>query len=451
MRFKSLRLRLILPLLLASMIAAMIVASLSSYLGRQWAIREVKERFYGIEKTAREASFPLTTSVVSSLAKLTQTELVTVDQDYVVLASTVPHNDVTLPSRPVNIESPEFIEVGEHRFLLSSFTGVAGDSIDRTHRVFVLFDQSRIDAASQRAALLPLLTGLSTIAVLTAVMVGVSGRLARRLGTLKQQVGHVATGDFDSSVSDCSSDEIGQLGNAVNIMAGRLRQLWTEVNRQQREKLLHQISAGMAHQLRNTLTGARMAIELHQASCPDEDQEDVDVAIRELQSAEDYVKRLMLVGTGESTADTPQLVLPCLRDIESSMTIVAKHLRVDLQWEIDSGLEGLLVKDGPSFSAAVSNLTLNAMQVAKHVCIHSKLLGKRSCVVEVIDDGPGIDEAIADSLFEPFVSSKPEGMGLGLPLVQRSANDLNGKVKWKRVDDQTIFELVCEVTKEPVD
>ena len=64
----------------------------------------------------------------------------------------------------------------------------------------------------------------------------------------------------------------------------------------------------------------------------------------------------------------------------------------------------------------------------------------------VRDNGPGIAELIQDELFEPFVSTKPEGLGLGLALVRRAAEYLGGHVRWKRENGSTIFEFTSVVT-----
>lgn len=48
--------------------------------------------------------------------------------------------------------------------------------------------------------------------------------------------------------------------------------------------------------------------------------------------------------------------------------------------------------------------------------------------VRVSDNGPGVDPAVADHLFEPFVTSKPAGQGLGLALVRRMVSDMNGRI-----------------------
>ena len=52
--------------------------------------------------------------------------------------------------------------------------------------------------------------------------------------------------------------------------------------------------------------------------------------------------------------------------------------------------------------------------------------------LRVSDNGPGIDAALRDHIFEPFVTSKKSGQGLGLALVRRLVGDMNGRVTYER-------------------
>ncbi len=455
LRFATLRARFLLPLLGTALIAAVIVAVVSARMGRRWAMQEVQARFAGIESTLGESAFPLTASVLQSLADLTGTELVTMASDDSLLSETLSLSSRDLPTlqkelRESSATKQEVVSVADHSFLSFKFRR-SGKTLqnDRVASVLVLFDQDRIDESSRRAALLPLVTGLSTIVFLTTVMLGITRSLVRRLVRLQQGVQRVAAGDFLVAVSDETIDEVGQLGTAVDSMSRQLSRLWDQVHRQQGAKLLHQIAGGMAHQLRNTLTGSRMAIELHRQHCPADEKDDVDVAVRQMEVAEDYVRRLLMLGSGQQDQEQPSKLLDCLNDVRSSHAAVAKHLRVDLQWNDEGVEDGVVVADGPSFSAAISNLILNALQSATSVEVVASVDGG-TCVVEVADNGPGVDAAIADELFEPFVTSKPEGMGLGLPLVKRAAEQLGGQVSWRRENGFTRFRFECIVTTKRV-
>ena len=88
-RFQSLRVRLLLPLLAVAVIASLGVAAASYWLGDRWGRQQVALRYQEIETTLSNASFPLTPLVVKSIADLTGTELITVDENRKVLQSSL--------------------------------------------------------------------------------------------------------------------------------------------------------------------------------------------------------------------------------------------------------------------------------------------------------------------------------------------------------------------------
>jgi signal transduction histidine kinase len=426
--FRSLRLRLLLPIIATALLAAVVVATASYWLGARWAQQELASRFAAIRSTLTHANYPLNAMVLDSLAQLTQTELIGLDQRNQIVHSTVEIQDQTAfnPSSSSGVTTTN----DNRRYRVFTFP-VAADRQDRVASVAVLFAEVQIDASRRRAALLPLVTFV------------LASRLVRRIGKLQQQVESVASGNFLSTVSDEGGDELGRLGTAVDSMAGQLNQLWKQVNREQGEKLLHQIASGLAHQLRNSLTGARMAVELHAKDCRSGDQEGLEVAVHQIEVSEDHVRRLLLAASGRQDEDRPMNILKCFEDVRHSLSPIAKHLRVEVEWTVDENLnirESTELPDGPTWIAAVTNLVHNAMQAGDVVKVELKLLGSGARLL-VIDNGAGIPDSIAKELFEPFVTSKPEGMGLGLSVVQRAAERLGGAVRWRRENERTIFEL----------
>ncbi len=455
MSFRSLRIRLLAPLVVCSLLAAVGVAAASYGLAERWATRDLQARWVGIQRTLSQSNFPLNSAVLRLLAELTQSELVTFASDGEVLQQTIDAPAATLVDLQQDLAASDnasetavvqTLKLPDRRYLAYRFeTRNPSLRSDRVGSVLILFDESLLRDARRRAAILPLATGLSTIVALASITLVVTERMVRRIAALQRRVELVAAGDFESSVSDNNGDELGRLGAAVEAMARQLKQLWATVHRQEGQKLLHQIAGGMAHQLRNSLTGARMAIELHADECGQSNDEGVQVAIGQIEQAEDYVRRLLMVASGRQDKDQPADAMTCLQDVRTSLSPIARHLNVNVGWDLESQIATHRVKDGATLSAAVSNLVLNAMQTADDVQVLATIRNQQWLHVSVSDNGPGVAEELIDQLFEPFVTSKPEGLGLGLPVVSRAAEHLDGRVVWMRRGDRTVFDFYARI------
>lgn len=451
--FRSLRLRLLLPLAAVSLMVAIAVAIGSYWQGDRWARQQIATRYHDVAETLSGAPFPLYGQVIQSLANLTDTQLLALRSDGSIAAASIEiesrllPNEIAKATKATEPDAP--IRIGDQLYRYGIFPrGGPAASSDGVQRVVVLFAESRLRESRLRAAALPLVTGLSTVFLLTTVALFLVSRLVRRLTRLSQQVDEIAQGNFGAPIDTGRHDEVGLLGRAVDRMSGQLQQMWQSLTRTQGEKLLHQIAGGLAHQLRNSLTGARMAVELHRNKCQSNDQQTLDVALSQLEQTEDAVRRLLLVAAGKQDADRPGTVDVAISDVQKSLSPTADHLRIPIQWDVDPLLRGQIVCDAPSLTAALSNLVLNAIQVASSVRV---VATRQNDLVQisVVDDGPGPPDEIAEELFQPFVTSKPEGLGLGLPLVARAAQRLGGQVDWSRSDVQTEFLLTAEITDPP--
>src|SRR5262249_19151490 len=65
----------------------------------------------------------------------------------------------------------------------------------------------------------------------------------------------------------------------------------------------------------------------------------------------------------------------------------------------------------------------------------------RRAILEICDSGPGVSKEVAERLFEPFVTGKPEGVGLGLAVARQVAEAHGGCITWERRGDCTCFRV----------
>jgi signal transduction histidine kinase len=230
-----------------------------------------------------------------------------------------------------------------------------------------------------------------------------------------------------------------------------LQRLWKTVQRQEREQLIHRMAAGLAHQLRNSLTGAKMAIDIVASGQRDQNQssEALEVATREIQRTEGYVQRILSLSSKREMDSRPQSVHECLRPVRESLRLIAEHHHVKLDWDMKLQSQEIVVSDGAALASAIENLVLNALQaggtqIGVVVNREESQVGAPLLCFEIRDNGPGpLDETV--DLFEPFYSTKPEGLGLGLALVKRATENLGGHVSWKREQGWTIFTMKVPV------
>lgn len=504
MRLHSLKARLILPLLVVSCVAASLVAIVSYWMAQRATASQLDQRFTAIRRSIEQTNFPLSRGVLLTLSELTSASWVTLgaggevlegrvadSQDWMTTAdrerwagllSNVPAIDRTSDNGNDRATILKVSSKVYHvkRFRMANVPRRTGDAVSSgkttgdwrgggatVHDVVVMFDDVDWRDMRLQAAAAPLVTGLSTILLISSVALFLAGRLVLRLKRLQREVEAIAQGNFSSQLAPGPEDEIGRLGMAVETMAMQLKQMWDALGRQHGQRLLHQIAAGLAHNLRNTLTGARMAVELHaqehqrhnRDSDPAsaaigidtiDDGEGLRIAIQQLEQAEDYVRRLLLVSKGKQDVDRPATVGESLRGVIDSLGNTAKHLGVGLNWSFTNDVDAAMVADGPTLTSAVTNLVWNGLQAGKHVDVNATIvsdghsqasLNGSRIQINVVDDGPGPSPDVVNTLFEPLVTTKPEGLGLGLPLVKRAAESLGGDVGWQRRDQRTVFTL----------
>jgi signal transduction histidine kinase len=307
----------------------------------------------------------------------------------------------------------------------------------------VLYPESSWREARRGAAQVPLILGAGALALMAAATTWIAHRISARVRGLEQQVARIAEGDFrDLSGGDSrQSDEIQDLAASINRMCGQLRQMSTTIRDSERAQLLAQIAAGLAHQLRNALTGARLSIQLHEKRCEQARTEpSMRVALRQLALVEEQVRGLLTLGHVERRphcqADLGHIVQEVALLLQPSceharVTVLLPHQQPTAWAELDE----------PGVRAAVLNLALNAIEAAgAGGSVALEVVKSLSAwTIRVSDTGPGPPSSTRESLFEPFVTSKPEGIGLGLALAKQVAEAHHGSLSWMRESGWTRF------------
>jgi signal transduction histidine kinase len=158
-------------------------------------------------------------------------------------------------------------------------------------------------------------------------------------------------------------------------------------------------------------------------------------AIGDTKRAADIVRRLKAMFTGDEISKVGIALGPTIKDVVKLVDSEAMAREITVRID-DSRSLPLVVGDRVQIQQCVLNLLMNALDATAQV-----KSGPREVTIEigpekdgwigisVRDSGGGVDPSIADHIFEPFITTKPKGMGLGL-LVTRSIVDDHGGRIW---------------------
>jgi signal transduction histidine kinase len=242
-------------------------------------------------------------------------------------------------------------------------------------------------------------------------------------------------------------DELRALAVSINRMTERLSQYEREVRRSEQLRTLGQLGAGMAHQLRNAATGGRMAIELHQRQCAAAGGEDLEVALRQLRLMESYLQRFLTLSRPKSQVHEIVPLADLVDDVCALVRPACLHAGIDLT--ALKPAEPLCVQgDAEELRQLAVNLVLNAVDATSgherspaRIVVALEPIDAGRCALCVCDTGPGPSAEVSARLFEPFVTGKPEGTGLGLFVARQIAEDHGGSIRWQRSEGMTEFRV----------
>jgi signal transduction histidine kinase len=442
-RGRSLSRQLVVPVVGLVLAAVLANVAVSAWLAARRSLAAARTGQEQLAAALREARVPLTPQVLDTLHALTGSHFIVWDAtSRTPGAATLPRSDLpadTVAVLAADVGGVTVLAGRPHRVGVARAAGV------RPETVLVLTPVASPWRTTLDALWPVLAVAAATLAVLVPLSLRTTGRLARRIGAIERHVARIAGGEFGHTLppaATADADEVGRLVAGVNRMSATLDTLRGELVAGERQRLLGQLAAGFAHELRNAVTGAKLAIDLHRRRCPAGAADDsLGVASRQLDILEEEVRGLLALGRQEQAPQAPLAVDSLLTEVCELTAPRCHYAGVRVELGPATGLTILGRRD--ALRAALVNLALNAIDATGRdgrLRIGAATAGA-TLVLAVEDDGPGPPEAIRDSLHEPFVTGKPEGIGLGLAVAKAVAEAHGGNLSWSRVDDWTRFVI----------
>ena len=217
----------------------------------------------------------------------------------------------------------------------------------------------------------------------------------------------------------------------------------------QKEKLsvLGLLAGSLAHEIRNPLSSIKTIATLLSEDLAGRDQQrtDVQMILTEIDRLTATTQRLL--ESARPADDNGQRAEPdtVIRKLLGILSHLARQYGVEVQTELHAS-QAIVAATEATLSEVFFNLIRNGIEACQNCSIPSVLI-KTQIVngfleVEVVDNGAGISPELQNSLFQPFVTGKPQGTGLGLYIVAERIRELRGSISCRtEVGTGTSFEL----------
>jgi signal transduction histidine kinase len=421
------RLRLHYRILIPFALVALVATASTAYVALRVAVLAVQSRVQGQIRNAAElisqGDFGSNVTILRSVKAIAGADVVAFDETGAIIASTLDRPGDPLARAVVDgALKGAGVPRGADGVVLRQ---IACDGLcDVAYRrapanpstiVGVVATASELRAATRTVSRAIVIAAILSL----TVMIGVSQLVARRISAPLDDLVQ-----FTRNVSDkmpdrrapVGEDEAGRLGAAFNEMLERLERSQTALVQSEKLGLAGLIAARVAHDIRNPLSSIKMQTQLLKARLPgDAERQVLSAVLHDIGTVEAVIRDLLELARPGAVRLKPERLNDLVRDVIEQLSPQLTYRKIAVDMELASDLPPMSI-DAERFKGALLNVIVNAadaMPTGGTLAVRTLTSGS-TALIEVCDDGIGIDSALIDRVFDPFVSTKRDGVGLGL-------------------------------------
>ncbi len=284
--------------------------------------------------------------------------------------------------------------------------------------------------------------------IVIGLTVVVSRRITHPLKVIQSKMGQLSLGKRNEKIEYKGKDEIGQLVIEYNRMVEELSESVEKLAKSEREMAWREMARQIAHEIKNPLTPMKLSIQYLERAYKD-NASDFDEKLKKVSTTlVDQIDNLSNIASEFSNfakmpiakrkkIDVVEVLMHCvsLFDKAKELDFVVNKNSIEKYW---------IYADPEQMNSVFTNLIKNAIQ-----SIPSKRKGvievevytkENHVVIQITDNGLGIDEEIQEKLFSPNFTTKSSGMGLGLAIVKNIVVNSKGKIWFStKINEGTSF------------
>ncbi|MDD5360663.1 MAG: ATP-binding protein [Ignavibacteria bacterium] len=273
------------------------------------------------------------------------------------------------------------------------------------------------------------------ILILLLIVSLITAKISKPILVLQKATEKLARGEEDIVIDIERSDELGSLVDSFNKMTKDLAKSKENLKKAEREAAWRDIARRVAHEIKNPLTPMKLSIQHLYSLYQEKDFVNFEIVLKKTKELIiNEIDKLNKIATAfsdfaklPSRNYEPVNVNEILLDV---ISLYSPDKNVEFINELSPDIPYIRA-DKFELNRVFQNLIKNAVQSIEKdgkITVVSFTSGGR-IVVEIIDNGCGMEEDILNKLFEPNFSTKSTGMGLGLAITRKSLDDMKASIK----------------------
>jgi len=318
-----------------------------------------------------------------------------------------------------------------------------------SRRVERAMDELTVDAVARERRAMAVLLGMSAFSLAFGLALAWYARRALRpLGKVTERAQAVAGGDLTPREAMAADDEIGELSQTFESMVAAIARARAELLHAERLAVAGKMAAQITHEIRNPISAMGLNAELLEEELISIDgSEEARQLVSAIKREGERLAALSEQYLQLARRPRPELVLGDVGDVAEEV-VAFQHRELDL-----AGVALRLVRDEnlpeipfdeAQIRQALVNLVRNAGEAVSgsgevEVAVRRSASGGVDVIVD--DTGPGVPPEAAATLFEPFVTTKRNGTGLGLSVTREIIVAHGGTIVWEPLDTGTRFRI----------
>ncbi len=290
-------------------------------------------------------------------------------------------------------------------------------------------------------ALKRMITTLIIFSIGIIVTYLISLRYTKPVDTLAEAAIKVAQGNFNYKLNINRKDEIGKIAESFNFMIQKLQEnqiLQKRLREAEHLSAIGQLSRTIAHEIRNPLNFINLSID-HLIEKLKKEEQNTNNYTKLLESMKQEIYRVNSLITEYLEYTRPlklnrkfASIIEIIDDVVSIIEATAEKYSVNIYK--DYTIDFTLNIDVDLIKSCLLNIITNALHAMKNseiknLFIKTELI-EDNLVIKIADTGCGVPEEFMDKIFEPFFSTKKEGLGLGLSLAKKVIEEHGGKIEF---------------------